>query len=121
MVFWPARSESVTDLSCQNFLTANIPDVHLEAVLVHGFDVKSLSGFDLLDLLRRQPLQDRRLAGVIEAKDQKANLLLGATQATQQSQQTLNNNANKILLPGDIGSSDSTYHSSVLAANVVNC
>lgn len=56
--------------------TSDVPDVKFEAVVHEGLDIEALRGHDVRDVLVRQLLEDRRLARVIQAQDQKTGLLV---------------------------------------------
>ena len=52
---------------CVFVLTANVPHVELEAVVHERLDVEALRRHDVADVLLAQLLEDRRLAGVVQA------------------------------------------------------
>ena len=71
-------------------LSADVPDVQLEAVRQHRLDVEALRGRDLRDVFGGQRLQQGGLAGVVQSEQQQAHLaLLSRPQFPQQREQAL--------------------------------
>ena len=62
-------------------LTAEVPDLKLETLVVHGFHVETNSGHGCDDFAEVQFVQDGSLTGVVEADDNHAHLLLTSNTA----------------------------------------
>ena len=58
-------------------MTTNVPNIELEALRLDGLDVEPLCGGDGVDVLAGEGLEDRRLAGVVETKQQDPQLPVG--------------------------------------------
>ena len=55
-------------------LAANVPNIELEPLCLDGLDVESLCGGDGVDVFAGEGLEDRRLAGIVEAKQKNPQL-----------------------------------------------
>ena len=57
-------------------MTTDVPKVQLEVSMLDSLDLEAKSGCNLTSVLTKELLQDRRLARIIESKDEKAQLSL---------------------------------------------
>ena len=58
-------------------LSADVPHVELETILLQSFDVETLSWGGVFGVLVGQLFQDGRLASIIEAEDENTSLFVG--------------------------------------------
>lgn len=60
--------EVIPPVGSNGFLSSHVPDIELEVFILHGLDVETEGGWDLIDVFAIEFLDDCGFAGVVKSE-----------------------------------------------------